>query len=270
MLFPFQYAQNIIVALGDEHVFNTEGEWLAFKDKVLATLLEIMKKNWTGYGVIQCINDIRRPIYITPTRTQGDTCAEDKRTSPGWSGGIRVAIAPSFINGVQKGPGSSPDEILLHELIHAFSMISGSHQQGSLLMDTFDYHTIEEFIAIVLTNIYISTKKGNQSLRKDHRGFSSLEPYLRDNQHFLLVKDKGKIPYPHLVYIRGLTERGEKAKLCYQFVRHEDAPFNPVSHYLNNKQAFEQYFSRIEQDINNTDLERLLRESEELLRNQNS
>ena len=267
MITSFQYAQNIKVAIGDEHVFNTEADWKQFEAKVLRTLLEIMKYNWTGYGVIQGIREIGKPIFITPTRAQGNTCAEDYRTTPGWNGGIRVAIAPSFMDGVNKGPGSSPDEVLLHELIHAFSIISGSYQRGTMLMQQFDYHTIEEFMAIVLTNIYISAKKGTQSLRKDHRGFTALSSSLIDNEKFLLFKNNDRNPYPHLSNIKELTERGEKAKLCRQFVRHDGGAFNPVNFYLNHKQRLDSLFQPMDAPDLDPALQKLLRDSEKALQN---
>ncbi|WP_428661438.1 hypothetical protein [Runella sp.] len=262
---PFKYAKNIFVAIGEEHVFNASGDWERFEKGVLNALLEIMKYNWTGFGIIQYIREIGKPIYIVPVSTQEGTCAEDRRSAPGWNGGIKIAIAPSFVNSVQHGPGSGADEVLLHELIHALSIVSGNYQRGMLTVDGFFYHTIEEFIAIVLTNTYISAKHKGHSLRKDHRGFSALEPSLTDNERFLLYKGKGQSYYPHLAQIKALTEKSVKGNLCREFVRHEEATFNPIAYYLNNKQKFEQYFTGLNEDVDDILLKQL-RESEELLR----
>jgi len=54
------------------------------------------------------------------------------------------------------GPSTLPDEVLLHELIHACRQMNGvSHSSA---VDS-DYENEEEFVAIVLTNIYMSEKK---------------------------------------------------------------------------------------------------------------
>jgi hypothetical protein len=56
-----------------------------------------------------------------------------------------------------------PDEALFHELVHAFRMASGASEtvplsRGGLM----NYDTVEEFIAILVTNIYV-TDPSNKS-----------------------------------------------------------------------------------------------------------
>jgi hypothetical protein len=68
------------------------------------------------------------------------------------------------------GPGSEPDEVLLHELIHAFRYASGRvpepNKQRKVPFQK-QYDNIEEFIAILITNIYRS-ERGRKHLRSGH------------------------------------------------------------------------------------------------------
>jgi len=74
--------------------------------------------------------------------------------------------------------GIFPDETLFHEFVHAFRMASGKATvapivQGGLL----NYETEEEFIAVLVTNIYLTdpSNKSHSSLRRDHVGTKTLE-----------------------------------------------------------------------------------------------
>jgi hypothetical protein len=74
--------------------------------------------------------------------------------------------------GAPTGPGSSPDEILLHEMIHGLRQMQGRFVReavtGNPGMDNY-----EEFAAITISNVYRSEKNLPQ-LRTDHRGFTAL------------------------------------------------------------------------------------------------
>lgn len=63
------------------------------------------------------------------------------------------------------GPGSLPDEVLCHELVHA-----GRQMQGIQHSATVDkgYENEEEFVAIVVSNVYLSEKKQTR-MRGTHR-----------------------------------------------------------------------------------------------------
>ena len=73
---------------------------------------------------------------------------------------------------VKSGPGSRSDEVLLHELVHALRMTQG--KLNSYPTDTSDgmheYDSEEEFLAIAVTNVYISSKGAHELLRHHHRG----------------------------------------------------------------------------------------------------
>jgi len=76
------------------------------------------------------------------------------------------------------GPGKDPwngtsgtrgDELLLHEMIHSMRMLNGRFDNSTTLnVAPYQYYTdTEEFIAILITNIFIS-EQGIKNLRRDH------------------------------------------------------------------------------------------------------
>jgi hypothetical protein len=80
------------------------------------------------------------------------------------------------------GPASFPDEVLFHELVHASRDMRGvSYSMGV----NRGYDNEEEYIAVVLTNIYLSNK-GQTRLRASHHGFATLdhsERFFNNGQH---------------------------------------------------------------------------------------
>jgi hypothetical protein len=83
--------------------------------------------------------------------------------------------------------GVLPEEALFHELVHAFRMASGESEsqpltQGGLM----NYDSVEEFIAVLVTNIYITdpSNKSHSNLRRDHASFKTLEPTLGESFTF--------------------------------------------------------------------------------------
>jgi hypothetical protein len=64
-----------------------------------------------------------------------------------------------------RGPASDPDEVLLHELIHASRQVKGVSRRREV---DGGYDNEEEFIAIMIDNIYLS-EKGRTRLRGTHQ-----------------------------------------------------------------------------------------------------
>ena len=86
--------------------------------------------------------------------------------------------------------GSSlPDEILLHELVHAFRRVSGKRARVETDGGLINYDSNEEFIAILVTNIYVTdpTNRIKTALRRDHHGFATLEPELAGSFEFFEI-----------------------------------------------------------------------------------
>jgi hypothetical protein len=69
-------------------------------------------------------------------------------------------------------PGAQPDEVLFHELIHAYRGILHSDQHSPVFLHggLKRYEIAEEFFAVMLTNIYVSdvSNRHSSGLRADH------------------------------------------------------------------------------------------------------
>jgi len=75
------------------------------------------------------------------------------------------------------GAGALADEVLFHEMVHGLRQMMGIRHCAA--MDG-GYETFEEFVAVVVANIYISAKDGNEGLRANHQSFAALQ----DPSHF--------------------------------------------------------------------------------------
>ncbi|MGO8816225.1 MAG: M91 family zinc metallopeptidase [Terriglobia bacterium] len=92
--------------------------------------------------------------------------------------------------------GSSPVQVLFHELVHAYRMVRGHFHSFPTTGPQRMYDNEEEFFAVVLTNILISdpTYHGpNRTLRSDHQGFTPLSPALSTTAGFLSQKANQRI-----------------------------------------------------------------------------
>src|SRR5262249_1322363 len=84
--------------------------------------------------------------------------------------------------------GSKPDESLFHELVHGLRDMEGHDNSEPALDDLKGYDNREDFLVIVVTNIYISAKtnaQDNQLLRANHRGHDPLPKSLSTGEGFL-------------------------------------------------------------------------------------
>lgn len=85
---------------------------------------------------------------------------------------IRFSSSVFAAPGAPTGPGGSPDEILLHEMIHGLRQMQGRFVREAITgnpgMDNY-----EEFAAITISNVYRS-EIGQSQLRSDHHGFVTL------------------------------------------------------------------------------------------------
>lgn len=85
---------------------------------------------------------------------------------------------------IPQGPGVTKDEILLHEMVHGLREMSGTFKRTTV-KDHPGYTDSEEFLAVVVTNVYHSELK-LPGLRADHSGFQQLSPpELADPEKFV-------------------------------------------------------------------------------------
>ncbi|BDC49909.1 hypothetical protein F183_A22250 [Bryobacterales bacterium F-183] len=111
-------------------------------------------------------------------------------------------------------PGRGGDEILLHELVHALSSLSGKLTLTSNSPNGFT--NLEEFTAITVANVFSS--QTNRALRADHGGFDRLSPKLSDSQSFYSK---------YSVYMQQIcaNHRG----LAFQLAQLKSIHFNPFT-----------------------------------------
>lgn len=114
-----------------------------------------------------------------------------------------------------------PEEVLLHELVHAFRMVSGKlNMENKTHLGLIKYDSPEEFYAILVTNMYQSEMK--TYLRADHRGFSTLDKALEDSFEFFKVSQRAfELVDKFCKDNRGLTRALSKISV----------PFNPIAAY---------------------------------------
>jgi hypothetical protein len=126
-----------------------------------------------------------------------------------------------------KGPcgkgnyGTEPDEVLLHELVHGLRQMRGHLNKVPTEDQLRNYDDEEEFLAIVVGNIYISAKKNaqpNQKLRADHHGFKALAANLSTSAGFLTDPGNLRVLVKYYWWEVGL----------YQDLALVDCTFNPI------------------------------------------
>jgi hypothetical protein len=170
----------------------------------ISNTLDRLVRTWCGWSVINEIFYTQKSMVILPyhpspemgqfnayaapkdvrAATLKDTTALDKwgnlpapgqrviGTGTGSDTEIRFSSATFSAAGAPTGPGTSPDEILLHEMIHGLRQMQGRSAKESITGNP-GMQNYEEFAAITISNVYRS-EKGLPQLRADHTGFAPL------------------------------------------------------------------------------------------------
>ena len=141
-----------------------------------------------------------------PERKQDDVVATGQ--------GADIIISYDSLLAFEKGPGAAPDELLLHELVHAMRGVSGKGLR--CFGAPRGYSDYEEFVAILITNVY-SSEMG-RSLRKDVEGFKPLPTQLCSSQAFFNQYKDYLLPL-----------RDAHPHLCGAFQKAAGIPFNPFT-----------------------------------------
>jgi hypothetical protein len=91
-----------------------------------------------------------------------------------------------------RNAGALPQEILFHELVHAFRFVSGKRSTGPkvrLPHGVNGFSGFEEFVAVLITNVFISdpTNPSKSRLRRDSDNFGPLDTDLSDSFRYFAV-----------------------------------------------------------------------------------
>ncbi|HPF60397.1 MAG TPA: hypothetical protein P5149_13845 [Candidatus Competibacteraceae bacterium] len=116
------------------------------------------------------------------------------------------------------GPGSDPDEVLLHELVHALRFTAGLSKKDHRVPFQKQYDNKEEFFAILITNIYRS-ECGRRNRRSGHDAYFWGKS--ADTEAFL---DEGV----NRLHVRQLRRQ---QPLLFNDLNNVNAPFNPLRNF---------------------------------------
>jgi len=125
------------------------------------------------------------------------------------------------------GIGGKQNEMLFHELVHALRIVCGRWNPTSV---SGAYHNLEEFFAILVTNIYMA-ECGATLLRRDHRTQDPLEDRLSSSKRFL-------IDHENLRLVKDCW--ANEPALCIELAQVVTLTnFNPLQEYSNNRKKYD-------------------------------
>lgn len=192
--FGDQYHIDVVVNPVNTDPFDSRVNKVTWPASVQLVLQAISKVD-TGSILLRAIRDTNKWTLIMPP-APNSSAAQDAETRD-YGGGLSLSWAHgrTFFPVITFDPrkmvwrfGGKPDEVLFHELVHAFRTLTGARGTGApltwLMKQTYDEN--EEFLAVVLANIYISdaTNKSGRGLRLNHHGHYPLDPAVASSVRF--------------------------------------------------------------------------------------
>jgi len=181
--------------------FKDEALWKKAADsyeKVVERLFIQIDRSATGRAVLRAIDRIPsrtllvEPLFSTAAgRPNAYADPDDKKAARRKGSDTTVLFTPahwkpskvtSALTGIRywSGPGTSPDELLLHEVFHGLRHMAGLRMKRNVPFQK-GYDSFEEFFAILVANIYRS-ELGGTDFRLDHSGFVTLASVGINNQ----------------------------------------------------------------------------------------
>ena len=130
-------------------------------------------------------------------------------------------------------PAELRDEILIHELVHTGRKLDGIYKHIETEGAAARYDNLEDFIAILLTNIYMSEKG-----KKVFRGSHGSTRIARDDHVILSKEESTSLGFLNVKDNYSIVAAFcEKDRLAPGFMM-LDVPFNPIRAYVRTRGAF--------------------------------
>jgi len=133
-----------------------------------------------------------------------------------------IHFTPALFRAAHK----AADKELLHELVHALRDMEGHSNQVPTTGTILDYENVEEFLAVLVTNLYASERYGPLAQLRFGHGDDQLQGSLRTSAGFLLDAN-------NLRTVRTLAS--QEADLFSSLAQIRTAPFNPIAEFWNHR-----------------------------------
>jgi hypothetical protein len=175
---------------------------------------------------------------------------EDNKSTPqderfitsgtGKGGGTSVSLHfDPFVPYWGEGPiGSDPDEVLFHEMVHALRMLQGELEAVPTGTEDSPYNNLEEFLAVLMANIYISEKDPKAQLRGSHDDFTKPLPDQEATSSGFLLNN-----LENLFWIQHLYPH--ETRYYHAVTQNAKPQFNPIREYVNNQKSYDIFLASI-------------------------
>ena len=176
---------------GEEfHIFTKPPEDLwdavvgAGWQKNVLTLLRRISASKAGIALLRAIQGAGLPVLIVPPIQYECNARQLGRAIVGGTlfGAVvsfdpEVYAHPESCFGKGQTYGTFPNEVLFHELVHALRRAKDINRAKPSGGGLYRYQNSEEFLAVVITNVYISdvTNSHSSGLRRDHTDHQRLD-----------------------------------------------------------------------------------------------
>lgn len=211
-----QYAQRVQARseiTAEENLSETARKY----EEAVIKRLDLISKNQVGLHLLNFLNTQKKvwilPYFeensLTPKTFAGETVHDENFTYSG--GGIRIYFYP-WEEGMKKSTGyDTDDDILFHELVHAYR--DGHLSYGQQWYEPVDNHknytNAEEFIALCLQNMYRSSR-GDRLLYESYGGNKKamareLEAYMSSKDSIIRILKKAQERDPFIRMVKNWT-----------------------------------------------------------------
>jgi hypothetical protein len=202
----------------------------------VSTLFDQIPARQTGKIILEGIIDTGWGVAVVPYTGSACNSVTDGRAKMVKGNGFNVVVqfkldASCFVDPKTRDfkPGGTPAESLFHELVHAFRLVTGkaTDRKGPLnpyvpnsLKNYPDYDVVEDFFAILVTNIFAS--ETGRPLRANHDDTTLMPPQLSTSKGFLDVPE----------YLELVKDFCYDHKSVAEKIRDVPSQFNPIRELL--------------------------------------